>query len=176
MLYAGGVPGNRDGTGRPITHGRYSKKHRETLGTLAENMAAIEDPLNLFPELAQLRAHYVDFINRYDDYNQALLAWYATTRPDYKAVTDDGVQWPAAPPPTRPLDLADGVRILSEISKVVKRIEGIRGRNTISRADFHRVMQEIGRSVEIAVDSQVPEQAEVIKSEISRRLRETRIT
>jgi vesicle coat complex subunit len=139
-------------------------------------MAAIEDPLNLFPELAQLRAHYVDFIDRYDENYSALLAWCEWQQPGYKSTTDDGVDRPPAPRARHLLDLADGVRILSEISKVVKRIEDIRGRNAITRADFHRLMQEIGRCVEIAVDSQVPEQAEVIKSEISRRWREIRLT
>jgi hypothetical protein len=177
MLYASGVRGNRGGTGRPITHGRYSKIHKETLRTLAENMAAVENPLNMMPELAQLRAHYVDFINRYDDNNQALLAWYETQKPGYRGGTDDGVERPAVPRPAQIMDISYAHRLLSEITKIVKRIEDIRGRNAITRADFYRLMQQMADAVVREVETRLgDEDAIAIKSGIAQRWREIRLT
>jgi hypothetical protein len=121
MLYASGVRGNRGGTGRPITHGRYSRRYKETLRQLIAQHEADPDPLNLLPELAMCRALFVDFINRHDDNSQALQAWYESHKPGYKAVTDDGIERPAAPRPAQILDISYAYRLLSEISKIVKR-------------------------------------------------------
>jgi hypothetical protein len=50
------------------------------------------------------------------------------------------------------LDLSDAVRHVDTITKIVERIERIRGENAISRSDLHRVISEMGRVVEAYVD------------------------
>lgn len=69
----------------PVKHGRYSMVKRESLRELADAMEADADPLNILPELAQARALYVDFINRYDAFAESLinwnLSWRAVARP-----------------------------------------------------------------------------------------------
>lgn len=52
-------------TGRPITHGRYSLKHRQSLAAKAEQFAEFEGDLTA--ELQLLRALLQDFIDRYQD-------------------------------------------------------------------------------------------------------------
>jgi hypothetical protein len=166
MLYAGGVPGNRGGTGRPITHGRYSQIHRETLRRLIAQHEADPDPLNMLPELAMCRALFVDFINRFDTFTEALLAWHA-------GHNDHGTP----PKPTQALDISDAWRLLSETTKIVKRIEDIRGRNAITRKDFMRLMREMARAVVAVVDRYVdPEVASQVKNEIDRQWLEIRLT
>jgi len=158
-----------------IKSGLYSIVKRASLRSIAEKMAAVEDPLNLLPELAQLRAHYVDFIDRYDENQDALMAWYETTRPDYKPITDDGVARKPAPRPTEVLDLADSVRILSEISKVVKRIEDVRAQNAISRKELRSLLDALLTCVEMALEKHLDgELADTIKEDVARRWREVR--
>jgi hypothetical protein len=56
-----------------------------------------------------------------------------------------------APSPGKPrqvLDIADAYRIVSEITKIVERIEKIRAADAISRADLYRLVQEFARVVE----------------------------
>jgi hypothetical protein len=63
--------------GRSLTkHGRYSTIKRSELRDLIAQYEADPDPLNIAPELATARALFVDYINRYAEYVEALLAWY----------------------------------------------------------------------------------------------------
>lgn len=63
---------------KPITHGRRSSVHLESprLRELVEHFEDDPDPLNIFGELATCRALYVDFLNRYEENRDALLAWH----------------------------------------------------------------------------------------------------
>lgn len=70
----------RHGGNSPVKHGRYSAVKLESLRSIAEAMEADPEPLNILPELAQARALYVDFINRYGEYSVALLDWHASWR------------------------------------------------------------------------------------------------
>ena len=54
--------------------------------------------------------------------------------------------------PRQILDIADAHRILAEITRIVKRIEDVSAASAISRADFYRVMTEMGRVVDLVVE------------------------
>ena len=128
------------GGGTPITHGRYSTVKRERIRELIEQYEADPNPLDMGGELAACRALFQDFIERYDEYRMALVAWHASydgDRPTSK--------------PRQILDIADAHKILAEITRIVKRIEDVKAANAISRADFYRVMTEMGRVVDRAV-------------------------
>ncbi len=95
------------------------------------------------PELAAARALFQDFFERYDENREALLAWHSsfgTDNPNAK--------------PRQVLDLLDAQKVLSEITKIVKRIEDIGAQNAISRADFYRVLTEMGRAVDLVVEDE----------------------
>lgn len=64
----------------PIRHGRYSTITREPLRKLIEQHEADPEPLNIFPELAAARALFQDFIQRYDAWAEAMLAWHESYR------------------------------------------------------------------------------------------------
>ena len=48
--------------------------------------------------------------------------------------------------------VADAYRILAETTRIVKRIEDVSAASAISRADFYRIMTEMGRVVHLAVE------------------------
>jgi hypothetical protein len=63
-----------------LKHGRFSTVRHERLRELLEHHANPEtagDPLDIFPELAMARALFQDFVERYWDVTEALLAWHA---------------------------------------------------------------------------------------------------
>jgi hypothetical protein len=66
------------GGATPIKHGRYSSIQRPALRQLIEKHEADPDPLNVLPELAAARALFQDFIERYDTWREAVLAWHAS--------------------------------------------------------------------------------------------------
>ena len=170
-----------------IVHGRYSHlKHRR----LAEKIArfeGLEDPLNIEPELAMLRALTEDFVERFDAYQAALLDWHGSYigRPldparveqfqrvldecerrmrEYEEPTED--EWQALiharetlqrlvqsqeNKPRQILDIVTAKDLLSEVTKVVERIEKIRAQDAISRPELLRTMAYMGRVVETYV-------------------------
>lgn len=79
-----GAGTNHPGVGRckwhggnaPILHGRYSKIQRPRIRELIEAYEADPDPLNLLPDLAAARAHYHDWVERYDEWREVILAWW----------------------------------------------------------------------------------------------------
>lgn len=123
------------GGAKPIKTGRYSTIKREQLRNLIEQHEADPDPLNILPELAVTRALFQDFIERYDKWRDALLAWH-------ESFGREGEK------PMQMLDISDAYRIVSEATKIVERIEKIRAANAISRPDLFRVIGEMGRVVE----------------------------
>lgn len=73
------------GGATPIKHGRYSSIQRQELRVLIEHHEADPNPLDILPELAAARALFQNFIERYDAWRDALIAWHqsykATARP-----------------------------------------------------------------------------------------------
>jgi hypothetical protein len=160
-----------------ITHGRYSVINRPRIREIAEQMEADPRPLDLLPDLAQLRALYVDYIERYDLWRNALLAWHTSwgigLHEKFAAVararagTDvtalraalsdlgDAVLTAQNERPRQVLDIADAYRILDAIGKMVARVEEVQAQNAISRKDFHRLMIEMARVCDKAIDARV---------------------
>lgn len=62
----------------PSKHGRYSLIKSERLQAILQEVEQDPDPLNLIPEVHTLRMLTIDYINRYDEYTEALLAWHAS--------------------------------------------------------------------------------------------------
>jgi len=159
------------GGNSPIKHGRYSIIRRESLRDLAGHFETDPDPLNLLPDLAQCRALYTDFINRYDAWSEALLAWHdsykardlpkrfaafreALASKDVSRVLagiqdlERSLDHPNDGRPAQILDVTDAYRILSEATKIATRIEQNRAASAIARKDLFRILGEMGRSVE----------------------------
>lgn len=160
-----------------VTHGRYSQIKRDSLRILIGAYEADPDPLNIMPELATARALFVDHINRYAEYTEALLGWYASWTgqappPDPRALARamcevDGHPLPAdgARPCTMHVERAIPivsalVRLKTEVGvegELAPAIEGgdaaakqPRPRQIMDIADSYRLLSEITRIVQRA--------------------------
>ena len=64
------------GGATPIKSGRYSRLKTERLRSLIEEYEADPNPTDIMPELAAARALFQDFIERYQCFTDALIAWH----------------------------------------------------------------------------------------------------
>jgi len=74
--------------GRPVEHGLYSARYaslKETrIKELYEGFQSDDEPLNLLPEANLLRALIIDYIERYEEYTDALIAWHSSFGVDFQ--------------------------------------------------------------------------------------------
>lgn len=66
------------GNAGQLSSGRYTTIKRPRVKELIEHMEQDPDPLNMKGELFAARAMFVDFLERYDEWREGLLAWYAS--------------------------------------------------------------------------------------------------
>lgn len=79
-------------TGRPPETGEYSRYaiiNRPRLAELREHFEKDPNPLDLLPEVIELRTRVADFSERYDELTEALLAWHYSFDKGYKAALAD---------------------------------------------------------------------------------------
>jgi hypothetical protein len=163
----------------PIKSGRYSSIERPRLKELIEKFEADEAPLDLLPELALLRALVLDFIERYDLFAEALLAWHASFSDGYLAEVEiyrtklahyldtgryDGDMPPDPPDPTgwekKPrqiLDIISVGKFIGDIAgiteKVNKRID--EKKNLINLSTMQHVFNQLGTEVFLAAEKAI---------------------
>lgn len=114
-----------------LKHGRYSIiQHRRVVEAMDQLIAIQDNALDLVPEITLLRALLIDYINRYDEFVEALMTWYA--QPDVKSR------------PRRILDITDASGLVNTISQVVHRLHQINSEGAISLATFQRVTEHMG--------------------------------
>lgn len=77
------------GGATPIKHGRYSTIKRPEIRALIEQYEADDNPLNIFPELAAARAFLHDFIERYDEWREAIIGWHVSWSSAKKPLPED---------------------------------------------------------------------------------------
>lgn len=147
------------GGATPIRTGRYSTIKRERIRDLIEAHASDPEPLNILPEIAALRALFQDFIERYDEHTEALLAWHASfqlTRrplPEDLVIAFDSVvtEWEIAlrekvePTPRQAEDIVQARKFITLLRSGT---DDAKPRQVLDLADAHRVLGEIGRMVE----------------------------
>ena len=120
-----------------IRHGRYSRLKTEQLRSLIAEYENDPDPLNLMAELAASRALFQDFTDRYVESTDALILWSRSGE---------------TAKPTQILDISTGCKMVSEITRIVERVEKIKASNAISRPELMRVLTEMSRVVSSLVD------------------------
>lgn len=123
---------------------RYKHLAGKKIGDLIAEFESDPDPLNILPELAVARALLSDYLSRFGENREALLAWY-----EARSNGDDGPE-----PPDEILN-PTGIRsLLAEITKIVKRIEDIRNQRAITMATLYHIMTEAGRAVDEEVEDE----------------------
>jgi hypothetical protein len=109
---------------------------RPRVAELMEQMADDPNPLDILPELAAARAIFIDFVERYDEWREALLAW-----------NDSFGKEGTAPKPKQILDVSAAMAHLDIITKIAEREWKRHEANAISRKDLFRVMDQMARAV-----------------------------
>jgi hypothetical protein len=159
----------------PIKHGRYSSIERKRIRILYDKFRIDPEPLNMHDELYMARAIFTDFVERYELWMEAILAWHSSfigvrSRFDValkgfreasrardavrmkKALTDLSAldeMHPDTPKPRQILDISDARNSLLVVARIVETIERIRG--NVSRGDLERILTEFGHVVQLHV-------------------------
>lgn len=116
---------------KQLKHGYYSSIKHNGIREKLEQLGNIEaNVLDLVPEAQMLRALTVDFIDRYEDFVDALMEWYNDKDSKSK--------------PRRVMDIADAARLIDSIGKMVERIHKMRQEGAISLETFRRVTEQMG--------------------------------
>ncbi len=190
------------GGATPIKHGRYSKITRPRIQELITTHAADPDPLDTMPELAAARALFQDFIERYDENTEALLAWHRswkgsafplgpekaealirvldeyeetmagrdglseTQEQDLKLAREAVaiLQQAPAEKPAQVLDISDAYRIVSEITKIVERVQKAEAANAISHAQLRTFLFALERVINTRIHD--PKLLETLRNDI----------
>jgi hypothetical protein len=97
---------------------------------LAENETNIR---NMEPDILLMRALIVDFVERYDEMSEALLAWHQN--PDSKTK------------PRKIIDISDAGRLIDMCSRIIERQHKIEQTGSISLETLRRVMEMMGLAV-----------------------------
>jgi hypothetical protein len=110
---------------------RYQNVERHALRDLAARIAATEpDITDLSEELHLLRALLIQYINEYEKFIEALMAWYA--EPDIKQK------------PRRIMDISDVSGLIESVSRIAERMHKIRSEGSIDLVTFQRVTEQMG--------------------------------
>lgn len=110
---------------------RYQHVERHALRDLAARLAEAEpDITDLSEELHLLRALLIQYINEYEEFIEALLAWYAS--PDVKQK------------PRRIMDISDVSGLIESVSRIAERMHKIRSEGSIDLLTFQRVTEQMG--------------------------------
>ena len=151
---------------KTITHGRYSKITRPRIRELLDQYESDPTPLDLLPEVKLLRALLTDWVERYDEFTDALIAWHDSFR------TGD-----AAPKPRQMLDITAAAGLTDKVGAMVDRIERHKREGGITLETLDRVLQQLGVEVVNALAEEVPDAAQraAVLASIERRWQGVRV-
>jgi hypothetical protein len=128
----------------PVKHGMRSVVHKTRLADLIEKHLQNPDPLNLLPEVAQLRAFAEDLMNRWDEIygpDGALLAWHESYN---VRLGKDGEELPVAPKPRQLPDFSAVSTVVDRVGAMVDRIQKHKAEGIITLETLHRVLRQHG--------------------------------
>lgn len=128
------------GGSNPIRHGRYSTVSRPRVRELLAHLDAEPDPLNLLPEAQLIRALLVDYVERYDDLRDALLAW---NDEEFREAAEEDLK----ARPQRVPELHEAASLAERAARVVAMIQQQKKEGSITLETFNRVMEQMGVSV-----------------------------
>lgn len=135
------------GGSTPYITGRYAEVPRGKVADHLERleMETEEEQLNILPEARMLRAVLADYIERFDEFRDAIIAY-----------NDDemlGAQIERRKPVMiRVPDLAEVGKLLEGVANIVDKVHKQRQANAISRKDFFRLMGAMALIVNKRID------------------------
>jgi hypothetical protein len=130
----------------PVKHGRYSQITRPRLAQLIAQFEADADPMDMLPELALLRALVTDYIERYDKFTDAILAWHDSYIDKDKTPN---------PKPQQVLDIISAGGFIAQIAKVTERIQKQKSEGTVTLEAVNAYVETLGMEVVAALQEAV---------------------
>lgn len=120
---------------------RYRHIENTAVGALANTILAIDDdPTNITDELAMARAIFSDWVDRYDAWSEALLAWHASFYMGDKE-----------PKPVKIMDIADAHRQLRTIGTLAQQLQDARLKDAVSQGELVDILREVSTVVELSL-------------------------
>jgi hypothetical protein len=127
------------GGSTPIKHGRESKVGRARLQEKIGKFKQIENPLDLFDEVAELRAFAEDLMERWDAIygpDGALLTWHES----FKKGEEESK-------PRHLLDFSSVTSVIDRVGVMVDRIQKHKAEGTITLTTLNRVVEQLGEEL-----------------------------
>jgi hypothetical protein len=124
----------------PVKHGRYSAVSRPRIRELLAQLDSEPDPSNLLPEAQLIRALLVDFVERYDEMKEALLAWNDEEYAEAAAAE-------RKPRPQAIPDLHEAAILAERAARVVNMMAQQKKDGSLTLESFNRIMEHMGVSV-----------------------------
>lgn len=142
-IRGGGRKGGKP-MGRPPIHGLYSKTTHKRLRQLIEEATTEHsDPLDLIPEIVQLRALNRDFIDRYEEFADALMTFWRSYQPALKELLDQAHKVPR--------DRDEVQEYFATLKKLATDVENTlheRPRQILDITDAAALADKVGRTAE----------------------------
>lgn len=169
--WAGGGKKGGKPPGRPPITGIYSKTtHKRLRELIAEAGAEHRDPLDLVPEINQLRALNRDFIDRYQDFADALMTFWRSYNPNLKVLLDQAHRVPADREevrdyfamlkkaasdventlherPRQILDITDAAALADKVGRLAERIHKMQEQRGLSGYKLQKTLEAVGQVV-----------------------------
>lgn len=146
----------------PIKHGLYSVITRPRVAELIAH-AERTGTTDTMPELHAARALFIEWIERYDERTQALVAWHASFTPAMRPIPEDLVHAletvvDELEALRGPADLTDGEEDLDEVSGAIRNARRLitvlqvvpeaKPREMPDLADGHRILDTVSKIIE----------------------------
>lgn len=144
------------GGAAPIKSGRYSTITRSTIKGLLEQFEADANPLDLTPELHLLRALILDYIERYQEFTAALIAWHE----DESTFTDRWGNEQVTRKPPQVIDILSVAKYITAIGQISERIEKAKKEGSVSLETLNRVIEQLGVQLVKAAQETVKDAAQ----------------
>lgn len=179
----GGVQAHGDARVTTGLHSPYLRTSNARIRALIEEQERNPDPLNLLPEVAALRALFLDFINRWEEITEALLAWHASwqlTRrplPEDKLLAFEAViaEWEIAlaeqgenATDKQKGDIASARAFVNVLRGAD---DALKPRKMLDVTAAHQILGQVGTMVERIEKIRLARKIEVVSDEVRLRLR-----
>ncbi|BDI28000.1 hypothetical protein CCAX7_000510 [Capsulimonas corticalis] len=122
--------------GRPVKHGLYSKIERPRLKELLDAADELGDPLDLLPHVKMLGALVTDWVERYDTFTEALIAWHQSYDNPERVSK-----------PTQLLDITSAAGLIGQIGAMVDRIHKHQDKTAVPLVALDDYVTSIGLAV-----------------------------
>jgi hypothetical protein len=131
----------------PAGQGLYGRIANPRIKALLDAAGEQADPLDLLPHALMLQALVIDFVERYEEFSEALLGWYGSVSAKYLSAVAAAQKNGEPPPdprefarPDRVPDISTASALVSRVSAMAEKIEKRRERGSVDIETFNAAL------------------------------------